>query len=344
MIKAQILVGLVLSGALYADGSRTSEPHVFFREQMGLSDAQIAMIDRGKAVAKVLPSRTPAEIIIFGAVFVEASPEDYARLAFDMDRLRRSASYIGAARFSDPPILADLDGFTLEPEDIRSLRSCRPGNCGVQLPAEAMREIQTRLNWSEHDVAEQVNHRIREMALGVLLRYQKEGNGVLGSYGDSDHPFDVSAQLQSLLARAQALPVYLPDLNSYLLDYPRAALPGVESLFFWEKVKFGLKPTLRLNHAIAYRSVGPRGMARVVLVKQLYASHYFQLALDLTACVPRNGQARESGFYLISLKGSTQQGLTGLKGSLLRMILVNRTRSAQEKLLVSIKRSLEEKR
>jgi hypothetical protein len=177
-----------------------------------------------------------------------------------------------------------------------------------------------------------------------LLRYQEGGNSVVGSYGDSTLPFDVSAHLRSLLARAQALPAYLPDLNRYLRDYPKAALPDVESFFFGEKVNFGLKPPLRMNHAIAYRSVGPRGAASVVLVKQLYASHYFQLALDLTACVPGNGHASGAGFFLISLKGSTQQGLTGWKGSLLRRILVSRTRSAQEKLLVSIKRSLEQDR
>jgi hypothetical protein len=33
---------------------------MFFREQMGFRDDQIAMIVRGKAVAKVLPFKTPA--------------------------------------------------------------------------------------------------------------------------------------------------------------------------------------------------------------------------------------------------------------------------------------------
>jgi hypothetical protein len=31
------------------------------------------MIDRGKAVAKVLPSKTRAEVFIFGAVYVNAA-------------------------------------------------------------------------------------------------------------------------------------------------------------------------------------------------------------------------------------------------------------------------------
>ncbi len=193
------------------------------------------------------------------------------------------------------------------------------------------------------DVAEQVNNRVRKMAFEVLQRYQADGNSVLGSYRDTDRPFDVDAQLQSLLGRSAALPAYLPELDRYLLDYPKATLANVESQFYWERVNFGLKPTLRLNHAIAYRSAGPKGEAQVVAVKQLYASHYFQLALDLTACVADNGRAGNAGFYLISLRGSTQQGFTGLTGSLLRRIVVSRTRSAQEKALTNVKKALEEK-
>ena len=337
------LAGIILSGALISAAQTTGEPRTFFSEQMGLSDDQIAMIARGEAVAKVLPSKIPAEIFVFGVVFVNATPEEYVKLAFDMGRLRRLPGYLGAGRFSDPPALSDLEGFTLEPEDIRNLKICRPGKCGMQLPTEAMHELQRALDWSGPDVVKQVNDRVRKMALAVLRRYQEDGDSAFGSYHDKDRPFDVDAQLQSLLGRSEALPVYLPDLNRYLLGYPKAKLANVESLFYWEKVNFGLKPTLRLNHAIAYRSEGPRGAAQVVAVKQLYASHYFQLALDLTACVTESGRSGTPGFYLVSLKGSIQQGFTGLKGSLLRRIVVGKTRSAQEKTLINIKKALEEK-
>ena len=343
MIMTATLVGVILSGALMSVGQTEREPRSFFREQMGLSEEQIAMIARGRAVAKVLPSRTPAEIFVFGAVFVNATPEEYVKLAFNMGRLRQLPGYLGVGRFSDPPMLSDLEGFTLEPDDIRNLRSCRPGKCGVQLSAATMQELQEALDWSGPNVAMQVNDRVRRMALEVLRRYQEDGNSVLGTYRDTDRPFDVDAQLRSLVGRSEALPVYLPELNGYLLDYPNAWLANVESLFYWEKVDFGLKPTLRLNHAIAYRSAGPRGAAQVVAVKQLYASHYFQLALDLTACVTESGRTSDTGFYLISLKGSTQQGLTGLRGSLLRRIIVGKTRSAQEKVLINMKKALEEK-
>jgi hypothetical protein len=344
MVKARTLAGVMFAGGLLASGQTTPELRVFFKEQVGLSDDQIAMISRGGAVAKVLPSQRPSEIVVFGAVFINATPEEYVRFAFDLDRLRRLPSYLGTGRFSDPPVLADLEGFTLEPGDLRELRTCKPGKCAVQVSTEAMQELQQSLDWSSGSaVASQANDRIQRMALEVLQRYQAEGNGALGIYRDNSHPFDVDAELRSLLGRSEVLPVYLPALSRYLLDYPNTRLADVESSFYWEKVAFGLKPTLRLNHAVAYRSAGPRGAAQVVAVKQLYASHYFQLALDITECIPNNSPGGSRGFYLISLRGSTQQGLTGWTGALVRRIAVGRTRSAQEKTLIAIKKELEER-
>src|SRR5207249_3616597 len=107
----------------------------------------------------------------------------------------------------------------------------------------------------------------------------------------------------------KALPAYLPDLDHYLLHYPNSNVSAVESEFYWEKVDFGLKPTLRILQAVVYRGKDSTGPVAVA-IKQLYSSHYFRSALDLTVCV-----AERRGFYLITLKGSQQAGLTGLKGS-----------------------------
>ena len=48
-------------------------------------------------------------------------------------------------------------------------------------------------------------------------------------------------------------------------------------------------------------------------------------------------RAGEEGFYLVTLKASEQAGLTGVRGSLLRRIIVGRTRAAHERELTRIK-------
>ena len=133
--------------------------------------------------------------------------------------------------------------------------------------------------------------------------------------------------------------MHLPDLDRFLLDYPGANSSSIDSEFYWEKVNFGLKPTLRIVQAIVYRGAHSNEPAYAVAVKQLYSSHYFQTALDLTLCV--RDPARARGFYLITLKGSKQAGLTGLKGGIVRKVAVGRTRSSVERTLMSIKEKLE---
>ena len=143
-----------------------------------------------------------------------------------------------------------------------------------------------------------------------------------------------------MLQRASVLPDVLPELRRYLLDYPNASLPGADSYFYWEKVDFGLKPTIRLNHAVIYRGRTQGRDFATVAIKQLYATHYFHTALDVSACVT-DGAPGHAGFYLLTLKGSQQEGLTGVKGSMLRKVVVNRTRASLERALGAIKRTVE---
>lgn len=334
---------LLLLGSVCLRGSDPAEPYGFFRQYIGLNDDQVAAIRSGRALAKILDSRTADEVFVFGAVYVEATPENYLRLAGDVAALRKLPSYLAIRKFSDPPQLSDLDGFTLEADDVSELRACKPGKCEIQLPAESMEEFQRSVNWSAPDAKEQVNRVAQRMALQALLGYMKGGNAALGTYRDKHHPTEVAETFQSLVSRSKALPVYLPEFDRYLLDYPRAKLPNVQTEFYWEKVNFGLKPTLRIVQAIIYRGSNPAEPAYTVAVKQLYSSHYFQTALDLTVCVKDSERPDQLGFYLITLKGSQQAGLTGLKGSIVRKVAVDKTRSSLERALGTIKQKLEGK-
>ncbi len=334
---------LLLFGNLTLHGDDSAEPYRFFRQYVGLSEDQIEAIKAGQAFAKVLDTGSADQVVVFGAVYVESTPESYLRFAADIGRLRKLPGYLAIKKFSDPPQLSDLKGFTLEPDDIRELEHCRPGKCEVQLPAESMEEFQRSVDWSAPDVDEQVNHLGQKMALQALLTYMHGGNAALGVYRDKNHPTEVAETFKSLLSRSQALPVYLPELDRYLLDYPQVSSPDIQSQFYWEKVNFGLKPTLRIVQAIVYRGSGPTEPAYAVAVKQIYSSHYFETALDLTVCARDQERPGQRGFYLITLKGSQQAGLTGFKGSIVRKVAVDKTRSSLERALAAIKQDLEAK-
>jgi hypothetical protein len=146
-----------------------------------------------------------------------------------------------------------------------------------------------------------------------------------------------------MLSYTRVLPKYLPDFHRYLLAYPNAESPNIEDSFYWAKVKFGLKPTLRVVQLVTLKGQSTSEPAYAIAEKQLYSSHYFETALDLTFCIRGSDNPRQPGFYLIKEMGSEQAGLTGVKGSIVRKVAVGRTASSLQKSLATIKTILEAK-
>jgi hypothetical protein len=335
---------ILLAGALAFSAAQTTvELQNYFKETGGLSQDQIAAIQSGQPVAKTLTSRTPAEVFVLGAVYVNAPPESYLKFANDFDRLRSIPGYLAIEPFSTPPQLSDLTGFALDSDDIEALKTCKPGSCQIQLPASTMEQLQRSINWSAPDADGQVNQFIQKLALQRLITYQKEGDRILGAvYNDKHEPTNVADQFKYMLSHSSALAKGLPDFYNYLLAYPDAKPANVENSFYWDNVKFGLKPTLRIVHVVTMRGTTPDEPAYVIAEKQLYSSHYFETALDLTFCI-RGEATQPPGFYLIKVMGSEQAGLTGMKGSIVRKVAVGKSVSSLERSLTAIKSALEQR-
>ena len=305
-----------------------------------MSEDQIVDIRSGKAIAKAMPSRTPAEVFLFGAIYIHAAPESYLRFAHDFDRLRKLPNYLALGVFSDPPQPSDLQGFSFDDDDIKSLKNCKPGNCLIQMPADSLEEVQRSVDWSAADVTKRVNQLLRETALQRLLAYQSDGNRALGVYNDKRDPTEVPQQFAYMLSYAKALPARLPDFYQYLLAYPNAKPTNVEDTFYWARVKFGLKPTLRVVQMLTLPGGPTDPVAYAIAEKQLYASHYFETALDFSFCVRGSDDPKQPGFYLIKAMGSEQAGLTGVKGSIVRKAAVGRSVSNLQNVLTTIRNTL----
>jgi hypothetical protein len=340
MHRRALLLALSLISSVVVHAAQRVPLGIF--TDLGLTTQQIAAIDAGRPVAKVLSWGGPSEVYVFAAVHVEGAPETYLEAARDIGRLGGTPGYQGIGEIRDDATVADLSALAFDPDDVKALKNCREGSCDVQLPTTAIQAFHDGVNWSRPDAADQANALARPRVLQLIQAYQRGGNEALGEYRDKDHPARIADQFGTMIGRASSLPDVLPELRRYLLEYPNAALAGADSFFYWEKVSFGLKPTIRVNHAVIYRgSAHGRGFG-VVAIKQLYATHYFHTALDVSVCVDDGATVAPHGFYLLTLKGSEQEGLTGVKGSILRKAVVDKTRSSLERALASIKRSIEE--
>ena len=135
----------------------------FFRTDIGLTDEQVAEIQAGQPVTKLLPSRAPDEVFLFGAVYINAAPDTYLQYARDLDRLRKLPSYLALGVFSNPPRLADLKGFAFGEDDIQALKDCKPGACLIQAPASSIEALHRSIDWSVPDVNQQVNQFLQKV-------------------------------------------------------------------------------------------------------------------------------------------------------------------------------------
>jgi hypothetical protein len=341
------LVGLatVLCATAVAAASEPPTPavldlQVFLRSRFGLTASQIAAVRQGRPVAVALPSNVAREIQVGGAVHVNAPADRLTALLQDVERLETGRGFLKTKRLSDPPILEDFKDLRLPAEDIAALRKCRPGDCDVKLGQGAF-DVLTRIDWTAADVAARVNELARSVALAYVDAYRRGGNAELAVYIDSEKPQLIAAEFAGLVARAQVWPDDLRSLSDVLLRYPTAPAPAnSQDFFYWSMAEFGLKPVLRLNHVVVFPTGQPAGLCSVVAVKQLYASHYFQTALEFRVVVADEGQSA-SGATVVIVNMARSDGLTGLFGGLVKSKARSGSREGLERALAAIRRMAE---
>jgi hypothetical protein len=340
VLVAVVALAIVAANAGVAPQQTTTDLPTFFKTVVGLTQAQISSIQSGKPVAKEMNTPTPEEIYLFGAIYINAKPESYLALSRDLNEFRKSPDILAVAKFNDPPQLSDLNNFGFAADEVQALKKCKPGNCPIQIPAESLAALQQSVNWSAPNVNDLVNQEVRQSVLKHLLAYQSGGDPLLLTYNDKSTPTDVSKDFQYVLSFSKALPQYLPDFYNYLLSYPNGKPANVDNWFYWANVKFGLKPTLRIVQVVISTGAPSDKIAYAIAEKQLYSSHYFETALDMTFCVRGDGPS-EPGFYLLMAEGSEQAGLTGFTGGLVRKVAVSKSITALQETLTGIKETLE---
>ena len=187
------------------------------------------------------------------------------------------------------------------------MKSCEVGDCELKLGETALQRIRKEVDWSKPlpEATSQVEALFKRLSLDYVIRYQAEGNQALAAYRDTRTPTFVAQEFKTMIDRMPLLTNYLPQLKAYLLEFPTASLPGAESFLYWQSAKFGLKPTIRINHVVIVEQ--PDGAA--VATKMLYANHYFWTAIELRVLLP--DPARGKGFWFVSVSHSRSDGLGG---------------------------------
>jgi hypothetical protein len=243
-------------------------------------------------------------------------------------------------KFSNPPRLEDLKSLTLDPCCLSAIKNCETGDCDTQMSGEMMDRFRQELDPSAPDYAARANELAGRILLDYVKAYLQTGNAALIEYHDQRNAVRLADEYRSLLAQSRFLAEYAPDFYKYLEEFPKAGSPNVEDFIYWSKEKYGLKPVLSITHVAIYRRVFENRTEVLIASKQIYASHYFDGSLGLTAVVDGNQGQSTSGSYLIYLNRSRVGALQGLFVSLKRSFIGSRVREGLAKNLKLIRKRL----
>jgi hypothetical protein len=332
-----ILIAGVSPDRLSASAGR--EPHEFLRTVAGFSPSELAALEGGAPVAKVLDTDR-REVAIVGAVRVKAPRERLFDQYRNVAALRRSQIFMEVGTFSSTPRVEDLVGLTFEDSDLDTIRECKPGDCGVRLPAESMARFQRDVNWHAADWRQQAGSSWRRQLVDYVAGYLAGGNQALAEYQNKDVPLSVAQEFKILFDESRYFRPAAPEFFGYLERFPTVPLEGVENILYWDKEAFGLRPVVGLTHLTLYASPAggsPVVPSALVATKQIYATHYFDAALGLSLVFDDNA----SGFYMLSINRARTRSLTSFLRGVVRFTVRKRSRDAMEKILSATKLTLE---
>jgi len=305
----------------------------------GFSDADLAAIAEGTAVARALPRPERDEAGAIGVVRINLSPDAFLARFRDIVRFERGDGVESVGRFSTPAVPADLDGFVLPAADAIDLQGCAVDDCDVNLSAAQIQRflaVDGRGPGGRARLTVVARHAIAD----YVADYQRRGNDALAVYRDREPAFQLREASARLLRQATELQRAAPALAAYLDRYPALPLPdGAEEFFYWSVMTFGMKPITRANHVVLM-PVTTDGLAGFVAASRtIYASHYFRDGLEVKHIVPVS--AERSAFYLLSVNRSHSESLLGLKGLLLGGRIRSSARSGVERHVLHVKSQAE---
>lgn len=314
-----------------------SDPFEFLAPGVVVSGADRARLDDDQVVARVLSGKS-GQLAVFVATRMNAPPDALVAWTRAIAELKRSKFVLAIGRFSDPPRPSDLEGLTLDQRDLDTIRQCRPGNCGLKLPAADIESLTGVVATAGADWPDAVQREFRRLLAARVVQYRAGGLAALASPADRKKSTRPDDALSAIVEQSPYLGK-LPHVVAWLEDYPHAD-SAVESFFYWSKEHYGEgKPVISITHVGILRPESDHRLPAVLVAgKQIFATHYLEGALGLTMIVR---DASNGAPYLAYVNRSQVDILRGLLGRFVRGALEDRVERQAPQIVRSLRARLE---
>jgi hypothetical protein len=269
-----------------------------------LNQADRDRLDRRDLIVRILPAHD-GELAVFAASRLDAGPDALVAWTRAIAELKKGPFVPAIRRFSEPPVPQDLEGLRLDEGDLDDIRGCRPDRCDLKLAAGEI----------------------------VSMRAAIAGGGAAWTEAVQDEFRRI------ILARLDSYRAGVPNIETSLAGYPGIDLADSESFFYWSKERYGnAKPVIAVTHVTIIRPGADGQPVVLVLGKDIFATHYRNASLGMTAIV--RDHVRDVS-YLVYVNRSHVDVLGGVFGGLKRKVIEGRIRSESADLLTRVRNRLE---
>lgn len=322
---------ICLSAGLALGQTSMAEFQQTLHEKAAFEAQDFAALRLNQPVVRVVPATNKREVAVSGLVKIEASAAEFLQSYRDTMMRKSNSAFLEVGSFSTKPALTDLDGLTLENTDIDDLKECVVGDCKIKLSAAMIERFRNEIDWTAPDYQNRVSRLFKEMLVAYIKDYRARGEAALIKYNDKPDSISLAAEHRALTSASGYVNSFIADANS--------GLQLLEETLVWSKIKFGLKPVISVNHISIYKRNRDFGPQVLVASKQVYANHYFNAFLALTAFV--NVPGANNGSYLVYENRSRADGLVGPFGKIKRGIVERKALEGLRGIIAQSKASLE---
>ena len=317
------LIAVLCALTLLVPINAGSNPFAFFEPTVVLNPDDRETLESGSPIVRFLQA-SGHEVGAFTAIALPPSVTEERASAWmrRVELLRENPYVIASQRLSSPPRLEDFDRLALDDDDLEEIRRCVPGRCGVKLPAADLQSLAAIARTGGAQWKPRLQQAFREMLLRRVLTFNAGGLAALDDLIDKKRPSSPAGAFAPLVAHTAFLGDRAPDLVRRLLHCAAAAPAGAESFMYWSKERLGGRPVIAVTHVVLMPPNGA-GLPLLMVGAQVYASHYLDASLTVTAFLKDPSSARP---YFVYLHRSNVDLLGGFWGGLTRSIIESRAR------------------
>ena len=303
---------------------------------ISLAPADYARLKTGVPIVEVLPAKG-RNIALRAATRIDVTADRLATWTRHIEELQRGPYVVAIGRFSDPPRIDDLDGLSLDGEDLSDLRRCRVADCGLKLDDAEIADIRRAIAAADENWHQAAQTAFRNLLFARVEQYLAEGHGP-AFYHDEHRPVQLGVEFAAIAAEIARTQPHLLPVTDYLSDYPRGDAGGVESFLYWSKELLGAKPIVSVTHVAIMENRNAREPEALVAKKQVYASHYITASLSFTSisATPSGGDRN-----LVYLNHSRSDVLDGVFARFIRRVIQRRLRAEGPRALLALRQRLE---